>query len=143
LRRYHRQADTITARQRAKRQADPEKVRAYEREQHRRRRLDPIRAAKMTEAAREDRYRRNFGLTAVEVAEMHAAQNHCCAICARPFAETGGRGAKGLGHVDHCHRSGKVRALLCLRCNTAVGKLETWTESGLLVHLQEYVERFK
>jgi hypothetical protein len=25
--------------------------------------------------------------------------------------------------IDHCHRTGKLRALLCSRCNTAIGQL--------------------
>ncbi len=37
-----------------------------------------------------------------------------CGLCQRP------PGPKGLG-VDHNHATGKVRALLCSRCNLALG----------------------
>ncbi|MEU6367791.1 endonuclease domain-containing protein [Streptomyces sp. NPDC046931] len=26
-------------------------------------------------------------------------------------------------HVDHCHKTGKVRGVLCFNCNSAIGKL--------------------
>lgn len=43
--------------------------------------------------------------------------------------------------VDHCHKTGKVRGLLCITCNLAVGWLENSGE-----HLNEalaYIERHK
>lgn len=47
-------------------------------------------------------------------------QENLCACC----------GTKGKLVVDHCHRTGKVRGLLCWTCNTGLGKLGD-TEEGL------------
>jgi hypothetical protein len=44
-----------------------------------------------------------------------------CAICHK---EPGGTHHKKLA-VDHCHETGKIRGLLCMPCNTAIGKLPT------------------
>lgn len=46
---------------------------------------------------------------------MERAQDGRCAIC---------RNRRKL-HVDHCHTTGRVRALLCRRCNVLVGFIET------------------
>lgn len=51
---------------------------------------------------------------------MLLAQDGKCAICdKRPK-----KGSPSL-HVDHCHNSGRVRKLLCVRCNMALGVYET------------------
>lgn len=59
---------------------------------------------------------KKYGLTPEQYEAMVAAQNNQCAICG------GGPRPKGfrLG-VDHCHKTGKVRGLLCLPCNHAMG----------------------
>lgn len=44
-----------------------------------------------------------------------AAQGLLCPICATPNTLT--------PHVDHCHKTGKVRGILCHRCNIALGML--------------------
>ncbi len=63
------------------------------------------------------RLRREFGLTIAEYAAMSEGQNHKCAICGKP--ETSRRLA-----VDHCHETGKIRALLCGPCNNHLGTYE-------------------
>ena len=61
--------------------------------------------------------KRNYGLTFEEFEAMLSDQDNCCAIC---------KGTKTYGRhkrftVDHSHKTGKIRGLLCHRCNTALG----------------------
>lgn len=49
--------------------------------------------------------------------KMLLDQNNVCMICNQP--ET--RGKTKYLSVDHCHTTGKVRDLLCGRCNTVLG----------------------
>ena len=60
--------------------------------------------------------KRNYGITLQEHQEMYEEQNGCCAICGN---EGNGKWKKLC--VDHCHKTGKVRKLLCHHCNTALG----------------------
>lgn len=66
---------------------------------------------------RKDVNRRKFGLRSGEFAAMNAAQNGLCGCCGEL------PGQKGL-QVDHCHRSGRVRALLCGPCNLGLGNFK-------------------
>lgn len=49
---------------------------------------------------------------------MHEKQGGACKICYKQFKQ--GFSA----NVDHDHTTGEVRGLLCLNCNTGIGKLE-------------------
>ena len=60
-------------------------------------------------------YRKKYGITLYEYNEMLKSQNGVCAICLN-FCDTGMNLA-----VDHDHNTGKIRALLCKNCNTAIG----------------------
>jgi hypothetical protein len=53
-----------------------------------------------------------------EYAAMLAAQNGVCAACGKPETGRNQYGPVSLA-VDHDHVTGKVRALLCMRCNRA------------------------
>lgn len=81
----------------------------------RRKRENP---AKYRETNRRSALRR-YGLTPEQYAAMLAGQRGMCAICAATP-----KPGKAL-HVDHDHASGDVRALLCQRCNSLVGFMES------------------
>lgn len=60
------------------------------------------------------RLRKSYGITPSEVAAMALAQSGKCALCEQEKRLV----------VDHCHSTGRVRGLLCHRCNTSLGWLE-------------------
>ena len=54
---------------------------------------------------------------------MLEKQLHACAICKEPESQISWGKTKRLA-VDHDHKTGKVRGLLCQRCNTTLGRYE-------------------
>lgn len=60
---------------------------------------------------------KNYGLTLEELQELIATQGHECAICGQPPAA-----GKRLC-VDHDHVTGRVRGMLCSRCNRDLDRL--------------------
>ncbi|MFJ3650192.1 endonuclease VII domain-containing protein [Streptomyces murinus] len=62
---------------------------------------------------RADHLKRQYGLTEAERDAMVASQRGLCVICLKAPA----------AHVDHCHKTGRVRGVLCFNCNSAIGKL--------------------
>jgi len=79
----------------------------------------------------------NHGITQAQYDAMHVAQNGRCAICQTD--KPTGRGKKL--HVDHCHRTKKIRRLLCQRCNSAIGFLEYLQHNHLLEAAISYLNR--
>lgn len=91
-------------------------------------------------ARNRDRVRANdvkykYGVDAVEYSAMLVSQGGGCAICRRPESDVKGRRL----HVDHCHATGRVRGLLCARCNIAIGQM--LDEPKLLRAAADYLER--
>ena len=80
---------------------------------HERYHANPTRARRVTRAAT---LVRDYGITSEQYAEMLAKQKGVCAICHGPPT----RGDRHFS-VDHCHLTGRVRALLCSGCNTGIG----------------------
>lgn len=62
-------------------------------------------------------YRSRYGLTIEEAEAMRAAG---CWICGMKDTEANGRHSKL--HIDHDHKTGLVRGVLCTNCNTGIGK---------------------
>lgn len=62
-----------------------------------------------------------YGITLEQYNGMVERQGGVCAICGQPpTSATPGRRL----HVDHDHKSGVIRGLLCGRCNTGIGSLQ-------------------
>lgn len=95
---YVKNREKAKAAARAHRLAHPELVRKYSRSK-------TIRA---------------HGITVEQYEAMLAKQGGKCAMCHRPFRRT--------PHIDHCHKTGRVRGLLCAGCNVAVGAYELYGE---------------
>jgi hypothetical protein len=72
-----------------------------------------------------------LGVTDAEYARLLEAQGGHCALC--PNTPKTRR-----LHVDHDHATGKVRGLLCHRCNRA---LPTWVSGDWLRNAAFYVDR--
>lgn len=63
--------------------------------------------------------RRKYGITAAEYDALLEEQGGVCAICGGTERIEDGRAMA----VDHCHRTNKVRGILCSHCNRAIGML--------------------
>ncbi len=72
---------------------------------------------------------KRYGLTAEQFNYMFNCQNGLCAICNVLSAIC----------VDHCHKTGKVRGLLCHPCNTAIGFMKD--DVSRLKSAMEYLQK--
>mgnify|MGYP001264807357 CR=1 FL=1 len=64
---------------------------------------------------------RKYGITAEEYARMEKMQNGVCAICGKPETIRHQNGAVCQLSVDHDHDTGRIRGLLCKKCNQGLG----------------------
>lgn len=109
-----------TESQRQKRTAYMRIWRSKNRERHNQLARESYRrhASKISQELKDVLRYKQYGLTPEQVETMLVRQNHRCAIC-QGERDTGRR-----LHVDHCHKSGAVRGLLCPRCNSQLGWFE-------------------
>lgn len=82
------------------------------------------------------RYKR-YGVTAEWEARTLAAQGHKCGNPACGATEPGGRWPTW--HIDHCHKTGVVRGLLCDKCNKGVGLFDDNVDklAGMIQYLMQ------
>jgi hypothetical protein len=80
----------------------------------------------------------NHSLRQKEYDEILRAQGGCCGICRFDPSLAPKPGANQRLHVDHCHKTGEIRGLLCNACNTALGYLRD--SPALARRCAEYLE---
>jgi hypothetical protein len=83
---------------------------------------------------------KKFGLSIDQYWAMHRQQDGKCDICKQPEVSKRAGAIKNLA-IDHCHKSGKIRSLLCHGCNTAIGLLREDLKSAEA--LLNYLKKFK
>ena len=84
---------------------------------------------------------RGFGITTKEYEERLLSQKGVCAICGNPETIMDRRTNKPRSlAVDHCHKTNKVRALLCMRCNQGIGNFQE--DLQRLKQAVEYLEGY-
>lgn len=94
-------------------------------------RADPVKLERIRERGRRSNIRQKYGLTDEAYIALLDAHNHQCAICFDTETLC----------VDHDHETGKVRGILCNRCNSGIGMLR---DSLLLVQKAgEYLEKHR
>lgn len=94
---------------------------------------ETINNKKRKERAKWNRIFSIYGLTQSAVERMIADQSNKCAICENDFNSCH-------MHIDHCHTTGKVRALLCSRCNQAIGLIDESLDR--LESIRKYLQRY-
>lgn len=92
---------------------------------------------KYTEHQWASRIKSRYGVTREEYERMVAAQEGKCKICGR--GDTGRVGSKW--PIDHDHKTGQVRGLLCVTCNSLLGHAKD--SPGILRSAIEYLDSFE
>jgi hypothetical protein len=64
---------------------------------------------------------------------MLVSQDNKCAICGTAFEDSFGKNV----HVDHDHKTGKVRGLLCQGCNHLLGRAKD--DPQILLNAVDYL----
>ena len=73
---------------------------------------------------RDKRLFHTFGIRESEYEDILVEQNHKCKICgAKGNSDRNGVRYSNLA-VDHCHDTGVVRGLLCMKCNIGLGNFQ-------------------
>lgn len=86
-----------------------------EQQRQRKSKYDKERYKKLSEQVYGISIKRQYGISLEEYNTLLQAQNNVCAICGSSCP------TKKRLAVDHCHSTGKVRGLLCMPCNRALG----------------------
>lgn len=108
-----------------------EKIRESGREYQKRKRYEDIEASRTKEAEYREKNKeriyqsyvsKKYGLSKDETEKFFLKHGDKCTICGMPETRMSSSGNKvSRLCIDHCHDTGKVRGLLCHRCNHALG----------------------
>jgi len=84
---------------------------------------------------RERHLMKTYGITINDYDKLLLLQDNKCAIC----------GEKNKSnrhyHVDHCHKSGVIRGILCHSCNVGIGNFRE--DHNIFVKAVEYLGKYK
>lgn len=110
---HHNNREYLRDRDRKRYATDPEKYRARQREYN---------ASDWGKAVRRSRHLfARYGITQEDADVIFEAQGR---RCGNPGCRSITSGGRRHWHVDHCHKTGRVRGILCHHCNVALGQAQ-------------------
>ena len=125
---FKRNKEKIYARIREANRRNPEKRKAI---QDRYKKTHP-------DYTRTKHFRRRYGFGLLDYRKILSEQGGLCCICNKP--EMGIlKGRLKLLAVDHCHKTGFVRGLLCQNCNRALGCIQD--DIAILDSMRKYLTK--
>lgn len=83
---------------------------------------------------RSKQLRKKYNMSIEDYNELLKSQENRCAICYTEYTED----SKAFA-VDHCHKTSKIRGILCAKCNTALGLFKDST--SVLYSAIQYLEK--
>lgn len=92
------------------------------------------------EKAKSNELKKMFGITLQEYEALFDKQNGLCAICKGKETTKSHDGAPRRMPVDHCHKTGRIRGLLCTQCNRGLGMFGD--ERSRLLAAAEYLAKW-
>ena len=130
---YHRNKIKALSSTRTWQAENREHLKAYNRAK--RKTWSPEYKEKVARMQRNNSLKRKYGIPYDDYQARLKAQKHRCALC----PSKGRTGPMPLD-VDHCHGTGKVRGLLCSKCNRAIGLIGDTAEhlARALEYLREH-----
>lgn len=85
---------------------------------------------------------KKYNITLEQYNLMAKTQNNICGICEKPETRKIARlNESPILSVDHCHKTGQIRMLLCSRCNTILGLIED--DLDLLYLMISYLKQYQ
>lgn len=85
------------------------------------------------DSRRKHHLKKHYGITNEQYSELLEKQNDCCALCKRHKSEF-----TNFLSVDHDHKTGEIRGLLCTHCNHRI--IGRHTDPTILRNAADYVE---
>ena len=92
---------------------------------------------KWTLSVKNANYKRKYGITLEEYNGRKKRQCNACAICGKEETARW-RGTLRSLSIDHDHKTGRIRGLLCTKCNIALGNVND--DIGILAKMMEYLK---
>ena len=109
---YQKHGEEIRAKSRAYYELNKEKIRKYHKEW---RLKNPN---KYSEKNKDSHFKRRYGISSKDRDDLALLQENKCLICNKTFSK------KVKWCVDHDHKTGKIRGILCDKCNRGIACFE-------------------
>lgn len=113
------QREKRTAYMRGYRERNREKMNEQARVSH-----EKSRRRRTSEQRHNEHLKATYGITRDTYVQMLEKQGGKCMICGSDTSRW-----KRRFHVDHCHKTGRIRGLLCNRCNPMLGWFERYKDA--------------